>query len=173
MTIEWLAGNRLRGTTAERPNLGLPSGSVGGWVEVGRTTLGAAGSTIDVTSLPDKRYYMVLSDIFATGGSIDFTLRFNGDSGSNYAYRKSEDGAADGTSTSKVFMLPGDSNNANGMFSVGYTSNLSSKEKLFISNTVHGLSPGAGTAPKRVELVGKHVQTSNPISSMTMTDFGT
>ena len=35
--VEWLAGNRIRGTTAERPNFGLPSGSVGGWVELGRT----------------------------------------------------------------------------------------------------------------------------------------
>jgi hypothetical protein len=35
MTIEWLAGNRLRGTTAERPSASLQSPSVGGWVEIG------------------------------------------------------------------------------------------------------------------------------------------
>jgi hypothetical protein len=31
MTIEWLAGNRIRGTTAERPSASLQSPSVGGW----------------------------------------------------------------------------------------------------------------------------------------------
>ena len=30
-------------------------GAVGGWVELGRTTLGSAGTDIDVTSLADKR----------------------------------------------------------------------------------------------------------------------
>jgi hypothetical protein len=33
-------------------------GGVGGWVELGRTTLGSAGDSISVASLPDKRYYM-------------------------------------------------------------------------------------------------------------------
>ena len=51
MAIEWLAGNRLRGTTAERPSGDvLTSPTVGGWKEVGRTTLASTGdSFIDTT----------------------------------------------------------------------------------------------------------------------------
>ena len=64
MAIEWLAGNRLRGTTAERPALGLPSGSVGGWVELGRTTFGGGAKTYEVASLANKRYLMVLVNNF-------------------------------------------------------------------------------------------------------------
>ena len=36
------------------------SGAVGGWVELGRTTLGSAADTISVASLADKRYLMIL-----------------------------------------------------------------------------------------------------------------
>ena len=93
MTIEWLAGNRLRGTTAEKPALGLPSGSVGGWVEVGRTTLGSSSSTITVSSLANKRYYMALLHNSGQTGSNDGLLRVgNGsvDTGSNYSRRISD-----------------------------------------------------------------------------------
>ena len=101
--VEWLAGNRLRGTTAERPEYGLPSGSVGGWVEVGRTTLGSNANNIDITSLSDKRYYMVLNSGLVNGTYVDSELQFNSDTGSNYADRQSLNGAADGTRTSSTY----------------------------------------------------------------------
>jgi len=56
-------------------------GAVGGWVELGRTTLGSAGDSIDVTSLDDKRYYWVLSDLQQVTGNIGAYLRNNGDTG--------------------------------------------------------------------------------------------
>jgi len=163
MTIEWLAGNRLRGTTAERPALGFPSGSVGGWVEVGRTTLGSAGNTIDVTSLADKRYYMVLTNILQNG-DYNLRTRMNGDSGSNYSYRESANGASDTTSTSTDLINFTGASNTTDCFNVGYAANLSSKEKLWQSWLANVRTAGAGTAPYRGETVGKHAQTSNPIS---------
>ena len=59
MTIEWLAGNRLRGTSAERTNTTGIGDTAGGWKEIGRTTLGSAGTTITVSGLADKRYYKI------------------------------------------------------------------------------------------------------------------
>ena len=168
MAIEWLAGNRLRGTTAERPALGLPSGSVGGWVELGRTTLSASTSgDIVVSGLADKRYYMVLMDQQASG-VVRPNIRLNTDTGSNYSYRYSGNGAADstGTSTTLAEISNNESNNLP-QFSIAYLSNLSSKEKLGISHTMYGGS-GAGTAPQRTETVFKHAQTSNPISSFSL-----
>ena len=62
--VEWLAGNRIRGTNAERTSTtgfnSIPA-VAGGWVELGRTTLGSAGDDITVSSLADKRYYMILN----------------------------------------------------------------------------------------------------------------
>ena len=86
--MEWLAGNRLRGTTAERPTASLQSPSVGGWVELARTTLGSAGDVIDVTSLSDKRYYMILMDYRDTGGQINTNMTINNDTGSILQNRK-------------------------------------------------------------------------------------
>ena len=166
MAIEWLAGNRLKGTTAERPNFGLPSGSVGGWVEVGRTTLGSAGDTIDVTSLPDKRYYMILGYHTATGGNTGALYRLNGDTGTNYAWRYCADGGSETTGTSETYGFFGGVTDALPEFNVGYLANISSKEKLAIMHTINQNTAGAGTAPQRREVVGKHAQTSNPINAV-------
>lgn len=168
MAIEWLAGNRLRGTTAERPALGLPSGSVGGWVEIDRTTLGSAGDTISVTSLSNKRYYMWLVDTTATGGNVELKTRANNDTGSNYAFRYSSDGGSDTAQTgythSGLGYYDGLGAGESG-FTVGYTANLSGKEKLTIGHHVSNKAgTGAGTAPNRVEAVGKWVNTSSALN---------
>jgi len=168
--VEWLAGNRIRGTTAERPNLGLPSGSVGGWVEVGRTTLGSAGSTISIDSLADKRYYMMLSDFQSpSGGELPYFRAGNGsyDSGSNYAMRYSADGGGDITTTSNSNAhFRGAGMGTNDHFDVCYIANLSAKEKLGQWSNVCRSTAGAGTAPTRDEGVFKHVFTSNPYNQI-------
>ena len=174
--VEWLAGNRITGTNAERTSTTgfntIPA-VAGGWKEVGRTTLGSASDIIDVASLADKRYYMVLADIKPTGGNIDFFYNFNADTGGNYATRRSEDGAGDGTVLSNTNgIIWGNNNTVNPAFSVGYFSNLSTKEKLTISHAVHQNTAGAGTAPLRVESVGKWSNISNPISTISIKDAG-
>jgi hypothetical protein len=158
MTIEWLAGNRLRGTTSERPALSLPSGSVGGWVEVGRTTLGSAGDTIDVTSLPDKRYYMVLHNSISTG-NITSSVRLNGDSGNNYAWRYNDSGTVPDPTpiTNNNAMNAGDRNPPTGgdAWAVSYLANKSGKEKLMYSTGLQRNTAGSGTAPTRGETASK------------------
>ena len=167
MAIEWLSGNRLRGTTAERPSASLQSPSVGGWVEVGRTTLGSSGDTIDVTSLPDKRYYMVLHNSISTG-NVTSSVRLNGDSGNNYAWRYNDNGGSDGTITSNNAMNAGDRNPPTGgdAWAVSYLANKSGKEKLMYSYGLQRNSAGAGTAPTRGETANKWTGT-NAIDQIT------
>lgn len=168
--VEWLAGNRIIGTTAERPALGLPSGSVGGWVELARTTLGSAGDTIDVTSLPDKRYYMVLgSTTNGSGGSTQQSLRFNGDGGSNqYGRRYSADGGGD-TNNMSTRISTGSATAANSnAFTVGYVANKSDKEKLAISHGTDSNGSGAGTASSRMKAVGKWINATDSINSISI-----
>jgi hypothetical protein len=141
------------------------AGGIGGWVELARTTLGSAGDTINVSSLPDKRYYMVLADLKASGYILNNT-RFNSDSGNNYAWRRSLLGATDGTTVSTNFISQSDTGAQIGDFSVDYITNLSAKEKLTISHVVENPSSGAGTAPSRIEVVGKWANTSSVVSAI-------
>ena len=149
--------------TAQAGGAGGPS--VGGWVELGRTTLGSVGDTISVSSLSDKRYYMILANT-KTSGTVAGVVRLNNDSGSNYSLRRRGNFGATGTSTSSTFMYNLDVGTTSPNFNIGYISNLSTKEKLAINNTVVQTTAGAGNAPTRRESVGKHAQTSNPISQI-------
>jgi hypothetical protein len=86
---------------------GGAAGGVGGWVELGRTTLGSDNATIDVTSLADKRYLMVLTEGKTSSTNADFALRFNADTGSNYASRQKWDGGgSDYVLTSQTHYRP-------------------------------------------------------------------
>ena len=170
MAIEWLAGNRLRGTTAERPALGLPSGSVGGWVELGRTTFGGGAKTYEVASLANKRYLMVLVNNFQSAQVEGDSLRFNNDTTANqHAGRYNNNGGSDGSITNKTKTnMFGFHPHSQPSFAVMNVANLSSKEKLAIIHAVCHSSnvSGAGNPPDRSEMVAKYINTSNPISSI-------
>ena len=146
---------------------GGPGGAVGGWVELARTTLGSSGSSIDVTSLPDKRYYMVLTDV-QSSGITNIRMRNNGDSGNNYASRWCDNGGTDSTIGSFNNMVCHNQNVTVPQFMVSYGSNRSSSEKLWIHKIGIQNTAGAGNAPLRGESVSKHAQTTNPIDQITI-----
>ncbi len=137
------------------------SGAVGGWVELGRNT----GTTPSVTSLADKRYYMILSYGHPTAGSNNHGFRYNNDTAGNYAWRESTKGGADVTGGSSTYDLQyEDQATAIDFFGVSYLSNLSAKEKLRLGHIVGNDLAGAGTAPDRTESVGKWANTSSALN---------
>ena len=140
-------------------------GEVGGWIELGRTTLGSAGDDITVSGLDDKRYYMVLVDKQTTGAS-DGNIRLgNGsaDSGNNYSQRFSSNGASDTTGVSIAQIQADLGGRSTPAFAVGYLANISADEKLWQSHAVGQSTAGSGTTPERSENIGKFAFTSNPI----------
>jgi len=116
---------------------------------------------------------MILADQRATGDT-NFVFRLNGDTGSNYAQRASYNGGTDGTSGSNSGLMGnwGSAITTNA-FHVGYLTNLAAKEKLAIFSTVRQQAAGAGYYPDRQEGVGKHAQTSNAVSAISMTNTDT
>jgi len=173
MTVTYHSGRRIQGTQADFD--GIPAAS-GGWKEVGRTTLGSAGDTITVSSLPDKRYYMLLTDNRPSGNLNVAHRAGNGsiDTGSNYAKRPSINGASDITHhvNNNNFLEIDGLNHTDNMFSVNYLSNKSDKEKLGIGHSVRQNTSGAGNAPNRTEYVGKWANTSNVIDILQTINFG-
>ena len=153
--------------------LSLPSSSVGGWHEVGRTTLGSANTNILVDSLPDKKYYMILTNKIGDGSvNSGCWARLNSDTGSNYATRMSNNGGGDSTGVSQANGGAATSSTPRPAFGVRYISNLASKEKLVISNFIEQNTAGAGTAPQRRENVYKWTNTSNAVSAVTEYNTG-
>ncbi len=142
--------------------------AVGGWKEIGRTTLGSANSNVTVSGLSDKRYYMMLYNMLGRNAvDTDAAIRVgNGSiSGSNFSMRTSRNGTADGTATSSaIYMadIPADGSTP-ADFGVGYISNYATKEKLLIHNNIYQRTAGAGNTPIRAESVGKWANTTNPI----------
>lgn len=149
--------------------IGVPVLPIGGWTEVGRTTLGASASTITISSLPNKRYYKILyADKSLSSTGADIFLRLNGDTAANYAIRRNKDGDTDQTGVNQTlaFVYAGNTVQTPN-FLVLYLSNLSSQEKLFMNHGMSQLAAGAGTPPQRVEMAGKWTNTSNAVSSIT------
>ena len=171
--VNYLDSRRIAGTTAERSSIPIPATS-GGWVELGRTTLGSAGDNITVSSLANKRYYMILRSVKGTTvGGAQSVSRFGSgsiDTGSNYATRYNDNGGTDGTYTSGSFMLDGYDGNPE--LGVHYIANYSTKEKLMTGNLVSQNTAGAGTAPNRREQASKWTNTSNPIDIINLFNNG-
>ena len=165
MAITYHAGRRIQSTQADFD--GTPAVS-GGWKELGRTTW-SSGNSFTVSNIPDKRYLMVLN-YTDSASNYNNIMRFNSDTGLNYAWRRSLNGESpDGTTkinTNSIAM--------NGVgyddfgFSVNYIANLSGKEKLVINHACDTGGVGSSADPDRQEVAGKWIGTDS-IDEITVT----
>jgi hypothetical protein len=173
LTVTYHAGRRIQATSTDFGDngAGIPAIS-GGWKELGRTTLSGSATSVDVTGLADKRYYMVLYNMIDDGTNTQFvTNQFgNGsfDTGSNYAERGSSNGA-DFTYTGTAYWNTSGGDQVCPELTVQYIANKSDKEKLGISHSCGAQADGAGTAPNRREHTGKWANTSNVIDRIRAT----
>lgn len=162
MTASYLDSKRISGDAADIQV------SSGGWKELGRTTLGSAADPITVSSLTDKRYYMILHDTSGTT-TANFYMRYNNDSGSNYSARISDNDGAEILVTSQNKAHLTGSSDAFKNFGVTYVANMTAKEKLAITHGVDPETAGAATVPTRFERVHKWSNTAAAINSVDVT----
>ena len=142
------------------------------WSKAGSVNTAASGTVniLNVSSLPDSKFYMGLFHNSTHGQNSSVRMGNSSiDTGSNYAYRSSRNGASDGTTTSNSDGIRvNDNAGSSPWLSVMYIANISGEEKLLIGNTVERMTAGAGNAPNRNEAVGKFAFTSNPIDIIQM-----
>ncbi len=158
--VNYLGGNIIEGssTLTEAP----PATS---WKELGRTTLSSTGDAINVSNFAAKDNIMILQHGIPSG-NISSRLRFNSDTGSNYAQRGNRNGGSDATGGSRdnvSFSLnPG---NASDEWLIATVTNKADKEKLWISHGIDG-TQGANQDPNSTEVVGKWANTSAQITTV-------
>ena len=125
------------------------------WSKNGTTTLSSAGDTVTVSSLTATDFNVFLHHQLATTATNN-RVTYDNNSNTDYAWRQSVNGGADGTATSQD-----QTNWNNGVggsddrLSIVYVINLDSEEKLGIGWQVAQNATGAGTAPYRREWVDK------------------
>lgn len=129
------------------------------------TISGGAVGNIDVNDLDARKFNVILYHVIGEGGTANTAFRVSSDSGTNYASRESGNGNADNTHTNDTD-LPTVQFGANTELVIGYMCNISGEEKLFLMWTIDQNTAGAGNAPTRRELAGKHVTTSGQITDV-------
>ena len=172
MTI-YQDSKRMVGTSTERTSVTV--NGLGGWKELGRVSgTASTNMTVNIGTNP-PRYLMYLSDTRPATGNGDANLRLGTtatpiDTGSNYASRLSSDNNTDAVNASIAYVRvdPNMWNNTTSRFSMGYITNLESREKLMITKTIDSRGSSAGTAPDRAEVSGKWTNTSSKINNVTM-----
>jgi hypothetical protein len=177
MATTYHAGRRIQGTSTDfgTDGAGIPAGAVG-WKELGRSTLSGTSQDLSVSSLPDKRYYMVLSDCirYASGTQyIQPDFQFNGDTGTNYASRWCWNGGGEGTLVNYNTLHQGATTDEGAMFQVSNIANLAGKEKMVIGHQGQPRTSGSGVAPTRGTWVGKWANTSDAIHTINTWESGT
>jgi len=170
-TTTYLSGGRIQGRSDDS------EADVSGYKLLARSTaLGSAAGTITASGFTAKDNIIILGDISMDGsgyGTVKMT--FNGDSSGsngNYAWRQSDNfGTESGTGeietdydyidVGKVLALDN--------FVVAGIRNTAAEEKLVNMRVVELGAAGAGTKPDHTENVSKWVNTSNQITTITLT----
>ena len=139
------------------------------WGKAGTNTLSGAQCNNVVTGITASKTNQFFGHAISGVGVNQAEMQFgNGsiDGSSIYAFRKSDNGGADGTSpNTSVFKLHNSSSQQD-KFYVGYIVNIASEEKIGIGHIVEANTAGAGNAPNRAESVGKWTNTSVQFDQM-------
>ena len=132
-------------------------------------TLSGTSDTITISDQTSTKFNQYMCHMLGSG-NIDSRLRLGNtsvDTGSNYADRVNNNGSSDTTQTSQddIHVLNGAASGAD-QFLVGYLINISAEEKLHIGFAIGRNTAGAGTAPQRMEITSKWVNTSNQFDNI-------
>jgi len=142
------------------------------WERLVSVTLGSNNATLSSGTFTAKKYLRIVFFGYKSGGSGDSKLRWNGDTGSNYARRQNTSSGSDttGTSQSHHDNMVGDGGSSH-FFATADVINVAGREKLVIIEAVNSAT-GAGNAPTTRESVVKWVNTADQITSCELSISG-
>ena len=140
------------------------------WERLADFTQTTASSSMDTGTFTAKKYLWIQVHEIANANLDMNYLRFNSDSGSNYSFRKSNNGGSDDTNASITGTLYATHNGSVDHYAEFYVVNVSNKEKLIIGTCTDANSNNQ--EPRRKEFASKWVNTSSQITSVQTVDTG-
>lgn len=111
-----------------------PSGS--DWTTLANVTLGGAAGSISSGTFAVKKVLRITCTL-VQGGSTQFQLRFNNDSGNNYTYSYSKNGGSDNRLTNQDGIVVMESAAENGFAVLNIANNLTSIKKFVTGSAVN------------------------------------
>lgn len=132
------------------------------WEELGRTTLGAAATSISVSGFTAKKYLKIIMAGIAGPQGINSQIRFNNDSGNNYSNQYSVNhGAATSAAPASLLQIESGGTVSGGVsHNEIYLFNPSGSDKVgFYKNAHQGTSTTSANSP--AELDGQFVYDSS------------
>ena len=140
------------------------------WERLADFTQTTASSSMDTGTFTAKKYLWIQVHEIANANLDMNYLRFNSDSGSNYSFRKANNGASSDTNTSITGVLYATHNGSVDHYAEFFIVNNSDKEKLITGTCTDANSNNQ--EPRRKEFASKWVNTSSQITSVQTVDTG-
>lgn len=168
----WISGAMIAAAAITKAKVDFTTSGGIWWEELGRTTLGATGTSISVSGITGRKHLLVLLDARPTGGTLNVGLRFNNDSGNNYAGRGSNNGGADSSGGSQAQFFTKTAVDANPQQTIFEILNVAALEKVAYHRSVIRGTAGAANVPDRKEDASKWANTADLITRVDALDIG-
>jgi hypothetical protein len=139
-----------------------------GFYQLCTNSLASSATSLSCSGFTAKRHLFITWELRVVTSSYTPGIRFNSDSGTNYAWRTSGNGGADTTATSATEIQTGLASNSGGgnIFFCNVYNNQAGDRKLLTCFGANGLDTNAGTLPGRAETAGKWSNTSAQITTV-------
>jgi len=137
------------------------------WERLASVTLGSAADTINSGTITAKTHLKFTFELVPNSSdNVEPDMRFNSDSGTNYAMIYGNDGATDNSySPRDRLYIIGNTGGANEpAYCTGSIINISDQEKHVTSHSIRGAT--GNTVPQRREFQGRWANTSAQITSI-------
>ncbi len=143
------------------------------WEELGRTTLGVAGDTLSLPSLPAKKYLHLIWHCVAVTNPIQPVLRFNNDTGNNYAITYSQNYGALVTTVSQSNISVASAASLGVHAGEAKVTNVLADRKMVRAIGVSDANLGAANGSTQIDVTGKWANTSAQITRVDLINLST
>jgi len=128
------------------------------WKKLGSTTLSSYAENITYNIASSKFVSFMIHGI--PDSTVHASFQFNSDTGTSYNNRYETIGGTNYADLNQTKLRISPDGHTLPEFFIAHMSNISGEEKLVISHCVYQNTAGAGTAPARLEVVGKFTGTA-------------